>query len=360
MTSSKQLDFEMQGVGNETLNTNDKNTDDDKSNFGEEAFQSFVQNTTLHGARYLYAENIFRRLFWVLVLIASFSFCIFQVFKSIEAFNNRPFITKISSETNEKESMFNFPAVTLCNTNFFNKRRYRDAFKSMYNETEIEKKINDFSVLTTRAVDKMLTTDFKRRSPEIFQRLEGTKDIHRVQKILSHQIEEMLLPKRRHFLSCSINGKSCTEKNFTKHISSAYGGQCYTFNSAESGWPLLHATMAGQNSGLKLYLNIERNSYIQYTLRPWVGIVMIVHDQKSFPFMGEHGMLIQPGISTLCAIKRKKVGRLKLTLFGYNSFICARCFRVLPRVCCHSCERYYLKYLPHMKQLSVLCRDSKR
>ena len=301
----------MQGVGNETLNANDKNTDDDKSkssNCGEEAFQSFVQNTTLHGARYLYAENIFRRLFWVLVLIASFSFCIFQVLKSIEAFNNRPFITKISSETSEQEGKFNFPAVTMCNANFFNKRRYRYEFKSKYNETEIEKKINDISVLSTRAVDKMLTTDFKRRSPELFQRLESAKDINRVQEILSHQIEEMLLPKSRYFFSCSINGKPCTKENFTKHISSAYG-QCYTFNSAESGRPLLNATMAGQNSGLMLYLNIEKNSYIQNTLRPWVGIVMIVHDQKRFPFMGEHGMVIQPGISTLCAIKRKKVGR---------------------------------------------------
>ena len=84
-------------------------------------------------------------------------------------------------------------------------------------------------------------------------------------------------------------------------------GKCYTFNSAEGGNSLLHATPAGQNSGLKLRLNIERESYLYNTENPFVGLVILIHDQKTFPSVEEFGIKIQPGVSTLCAIKRRKV-----------------------------------------------------
>ena len=87
-------------------------------------------------------------------------------------------------------------------------------------------------------------------------------------------------------------------------MSLAYG-QCYTFNSGDSSHPLLHAFFAGQNSGLKLRLNIERDSYIASAVRPSEGLAIIVHDQKSFPFMEEFGLAIQPGISTLFHKEKK-------------------------------------------------------
>ncbi|XP_073241705.1 acid-sensing ion channel 1-like [Porites lutea] len=130
------------------------------------------------------------------------------------------------------------------------------------------------------------------------------------QLMLSHQIEEMLLPVSPQFHSCSVNGKKCTANNFTSHMSSLYG-LCYTFNSLKSGRPLLYATLSGKNSGLRLLLNIERDSYLATNIRPTVGLAIIIHDQKSFPFMDDFGTTVQPGISTLCAFRKRKIVNLK-------------------------------------------------
>ena len=271
----------------------------------KEGLKCFAENTTLHGARFLFVENVFRRLFWTLALTACISYCIFQVFTSLAAFYHRPFSTKISMKTSGENKEFPFPAVTLCNLNVFNKRRYRNFFKGFTNLTLIERKIQDISLLGTKA-DEIYKPEFIKRNLELFTRLETATDTLNVQGSISHQIEEMLLPSSSQFYSCSINGIPCTEKNFTSHISSAYG-QCYTFNSGENGHPVIHATFAGQNSGLKLRLNIERDSYIASTVRPSVGLAVIIHDQKSFPFIEEFGIAIQPGISSLCSLKRRKV-----------------------------------------------------
>ena len=296
----KQQSNVMPDMGNETPDSSSKDSK------GKEELKAFVQDTTLHGARFLFAENIFRRLLWTLAFIACVGYCFYQVFISVTAFYHWPFNTKISTSTS-KGNEFLFPAVTLCNLNAFNTRRFRDEIRMRHNINEklVERKLQDISLMVRRSKE-MLKEDFKKRNPELFLRQETAIGILSMQGNISHQIDEMLLPSSPHFYSCSINGRLCTAKNFTKHLSSAYG-QCYAFNSVESDQPLLPVTVAGRNSGLKLRLNIERDSYIRWPNHPFAGLAMIVHDQKSFPFMEEFGIAIQPGISTFCALKRKKV-----------------------------------------------------
>ncbi|CAH3015517.1 unnamed protein product [Porites evermanni] len=259
---------------------------DEKSNGG---LESFANDTTLHGARYLCDKNVFRRVLWTLVLIGSFSFCIYQVCETLVAFSQRPFITKVSTSTTETNESF-FPAVSLCNLNSFNTRRYRDILKSHnFSEPFIEKKIQDVLVIVNKD-KKAFNDEFVKRNPEFFQRQKTASEIM-AQLMLSHQIEEMLLPVSPQFHSCSVNGKKCTANNFTSHVSSLYG-LCYTFNSLKSGRPLLYATLSGKNSGLRLLLNIERDSYLATNIRPTVGLAIIIHDQKSFPFMEDFGTTI--------------------------------------------------------------------
>ena len=274
---------------------------DEKSN-GE--LESFANDTTLHGARFLCDKNIFRRVLWTLVLIGSFSFCIYQVYETLVAFSQRPFITKVSTSTNTKESFF--PAVSLCNLYSVNTRRYRNVLKShMLSEPFIQKKIQDLLVIANRD-KKAFNDEFVKRNPEFFQRQKTANDISMAQLMLSHQIEEMLLPVSPQFHSCSVNGKKCTAINFTSHLSSAHG-LCYTFNSLKSGRPLLYVTLSGKNSGLRLLLNIERDSYLATNIRPTVGLAIIIHDQRSFPFLEDFGTTVQPGVSTRCAFRKRKV-----------------------------------------------------
>ena len=274
----------------------------EKSNGG---LESFANDTTLHGARYLCDKNVFRRVLWTLVLIGSFSFCIYQVYETLVAFSQRPFITKVSTTTTETNEPF-FPAVSLCNLNSLNTRRYRNFLKSHnFSEPVIGKKIQDMLVIVNRD-KKALNDEFVKRNPEFFRRPKTANSRIMSQSNLSHQIEEMLLPVSPQFHSCSVNGKKCTANNFTSHMSSS-NGLCYTFNSLKNGRPLLYATLSGKNSGLRLLLNIERDSYLATNIRPTVGLAIIIHDQKSFPFMEDFGTTVQPGISTLCAFRKRKV-----------------------------------------------------
>ena len=144
---------------------------------------------------------------------------------------------------------------------------------------------------------------FKERNADFFDR-------NRVEAIIrenGHQIHEMLLPNvPPAFISCSFDGLLCGAENFSSFTSS-YFGQCFTFNSGQNRSPLLKTTMGGKNSGLKLRLNIQRDSYITDTKNPFVGVVIVIHDQNNFPFIGEHGIGVEPGAHTFFSIKMKKV-----------------------------------------------------
>ena len=274
-----------------------------------EELRSFAQDTTLHGARFLFADNIFRRLFWTGVVLGCFSHCCYQVFTCVFEFNKRPFNTKITTNTNTDNGVF-FPAVTLCNLNSLNTRRYLQMMSMHENRSIIERKFKDISLLLRRSKE-ISSQDFQNRNPELFLRPKTANSTTEFEELFSHQIEEMLLPGSPDFKSCSINGKPCDVKNFTSYKSFMFG-KCYTFNSAEGGNPPLQATMAGQNSGLKLRFNIESEGYLKSTLNTFAGLVILIHDQKTFPIVEEFGIKVQTGVSTLCAIKRRKVNAKKI------------------------------------------------
>lgn len=278
-------------------------------NHDKDGVRFFLQDTTLHGAKYLFVNNVFRRVIWIVAVISCFVFGSYQVYSSLTDFYGHPFHTILTTETAVNENKFSFPAVTLCNLNPLNKRRFRLLFNEVYHETptkeNIDIKLEGLSHMIRRSKE-VSTEEFKKRHPKLFKRAESEKEMIKSRQHLSHQIEDMLLPSSSDFTSCSINGMPCKAKNFTKKESATYG-QCYTFNSLDGDEPLLNATLGGRNSGLKLRLNVESSSYIGDSRIPTVGLTVIIHDQKSYPFMEEFGVIIQPGSSIECAIRRRKV-----------------------------------------------------
>ncbi|XP_078372764.1 acid-sensing ion channel 3-like [Oculina patagonica] len=281
-----------------------------------EELKSFAQDTTLHGARFLFADNIFRRLLWALAIVACLVYCGYQVYTCVTEFYKRPFNTKMTTHSNKDDNELFFPAVTLCNLNTFNTRRFRQISLRAFNKEEVERQLRDISLLASRSKE-VLSKEFIQRNPGFFFRpghAKAASDVNKLiglsKDILGYQIQEMILPSSSEFETCSINGKHCDARNVTSFINFMFG-KCYTFNSAEGSNSLLPATSAGQNSGLKLRLNIERESYLHNTLNPFVGLAILIHDQKTFPAVEEFGIKIQPGVSTLCAIKRRKIIKLE-------------------------------------------------
>lgn len=272
-----------------------------------ESLCSFAEATSLHGARFLSSGNVFRRVIWTMALTGSFGLCMYQVYQTVEAFYSRPFNTKITTKTANDGIDITFPAVTLCNFNFFNQRRYRDHAKrhNLSNE-DIELKIKAMEKMLAGSKD-VYNNESRQRNPELFFSTYGKlleKDNYF--KHFSHSIKDMLLPSSI-FNSCVINGRVCGSKNFTSFTNSGYG-QCHTLNSGHDGHRLINATLAGhRNTGLNLLLNIERDSYVDNPLLPFVGLTVLVHDQRTFPFMEQDSFSVQPGLRTVCAIKRKEV-----------------------------------------------------
>ena len=221
-------------------------TTQDKEKKGDhmpETLQCFLNATSLHGARFLYADNLLRRILWGLAILASFSVCCYQSYLSMKEFYQRPFITKITSKSPERNEMI-FPAVTLCNFNNANMKKVRYTLSRNYGlkEEEVAKKADQISRILLLSKDTM--KDDLDGIDDLFLR-----DGEAFLKEHSHQIDEMLLPNvPPTFLSCSFDGLQCGATSFTSFISSFYG-QCFTFNSGRNGGPLLKARMAGKNSG---------------------------------------------------------------------------------------------------------------
>ena len=273
---------------------------------GPQSLSSFLEATSLHGARFLPTGNVIRRVIWTLALLSCFGLSIVQVNKTMKAFYGRPFNTKITTKTANETTVIPFPAVTLCNSNFFNKRRYKDFAKitNVSNE-EIEQKFKVVEKILAGSND-VYNNESKQRYPELFNRTFGeVSENQNYFTLFSNRIEDMLLPSSI-FSSCYINGEICGAKNFTSFSNSFYG-LCYTFNSGLNGHPLINTTLAGHATGLNLLLNIERDSYLDNPIYPLVGLVVLVHDQRTYPFMEQNSFAAKPGHHTLCSIKRKKV-----------------------------------------------------
>ena len=62
---------------------NDNGNAKDDSQPKSETFRSFVEETSMHGARFLLSKNVFRRGFWTVLLILSSGYCFFQIYAGV-------------------------------------------------------------------------------------------------------------------------------------------------------------------------------------------------------------------------------------------------------------------------------------
>lgn len=204
-----------------------------------ETVSSFMEATTLHGARFLFSGGYFRRLIWSVALGFCFGYCIYQIFKAVDAFYGKPFNTRITKKGGNMNENLTFPAVSLCNFNSFN--RFIESLLAKSNDVFNSSSKKDHFYLFDRTICE-----------------DGSDTCYLT--LFSHQIDEMLLPSPT-FESCDVNGIPCGSSNFSSFINSVFG-QCYTFNSGHYGFPLINASMAGHLNGLKLLLQVERDSYL--------------------------------------------------------------------------------------------------
>ena len=158
-----------------------------------------------------------------------------------------------------------FPAVTICNKNYFR--------KSVAASTGIS--LNELvRFLNVAAGDPFLVKNFD------FHLFFNTyRDLIEEENSVffynnsGHQVEQMVH-------SCKFAGEDCSFWNFTQR--SSFNGNCYTFNSGINA-SALYSIKRGHRYGLEVTLNAEEYEYF-LAESVAVGFNVFVHDQDQFPY----------------------------------------------------------------------------
>uniref|UniRef100_A0A8C8VIH8 Sodium channel epithelial 1 subunit beta n=1 Tax=Pelusios castaneus TaxID=367368 RepID=A0A8C8VIH8_9SAUR len=105
---------------------------------------------------------------------------------------------------------------------------------------------------------------------------------------MGYQPEDMIL-------ACLYGAEPCSYRNFTP-IYHPDHGNCYIFNWGMNEEALISSN-PGAEFGLKLILDISQQDYIPY-LTSTAGARLMLHEQKSFPFLKDLGIYAMSGTET--------------------------------------------------------------
>ena len=118
-----------------------------------ETLKSFMLDTTLHGARFVFSKSLPRRCLWTLILVGSFAFCQYHKYESWMQFLQRPYSIGITLKST-KGSTLTFPAVTLCNVKPQNVQRALHLLDAQ-NKKDVKQIIDDVTKLLQFSKESM-------------------------------------------------------------------------------------------------------------------------------------------------------------------------------------------------------------
>ncbi|XP_062999249.1 amiloride-sensitive sodium channel subunit beta [Elgaria multicarinata webbii] len=117
---------------------------------------------------------------------------------------------------------------------------------------------------------------------------------------MGYRAEDMIL-------ACLYGAEPCNYRNFT-HLYHPDHGNCYIFNWGMDKKPLISSN-PGAEFGLKLILDISQNDYIPY-LTSTAGARLMLHEQKSFPFLKDQGIYAMSGTETSIGVLVDELQRM--------------------------------------------------
>ncbi|XP_053328279.1 amiloride-sensitive sodium channel subunit beta [Spea bombifrons] len=122
----------------------------------------------------------------------------------------------------------------------------------------------------------------------LFSKVPESERIH-----MGFKAEEMIL-------TCLFGGQACSYRNFT-HIYDPDYGNCYIFNWGQEGEELMVSASPGADFGLRLVLDINQEEYIPF-LQTTAAARLILHQQRSFPFLRDLGIYAMAGSETSISV----------------------------------------------------------
>ena len=215
-----------------------------------EGLRSFAENMTMHGIyRILTSKNKLFKAFWLVVLLASSSYVIYQLNEIFKDYSKHDVFITMEKRI---QTRLKFPSVTFCPGGGEMQSFTSDDIR---NQTKLE--------------EKLANADRGKTFIRWYQFHWGVD--HKYLKYPAH-FTKKLLP---------------------------YNGLCYTFNPDGRLFQYIGGKTFGLHIGL--FLNTTKN------YAKWVEVSLHQHDEFPFPFLD--GIVISPGFSTYIALKKRTILR---------------------------------------------------
>ena len=289
----------------------------DNNETSTKTWQEFVDNTTLHGIRYVFTKrHVIIRLLWLVLLLTSGGYYVFIVYGAIGKYFSRPVNTVISRK-HLKE--MDFPAITICSLNVFAKSKI---LMTDDNPLFASSGLNISSCAVTSGIrgDRPcgLSLLCSHTPPGYVYLTSGLpnctsqyrKDLLDVMNKSSHRpdIEEFLQRYSQNISAlvgpiCEFGWEQipCSVNDFATLVTP--WGMCYTFNSGTDS-EVKRVDSAGVSSGLTIILDAQTYEYTQGKYSE--GFKVLVHGQGEY-FDQWEGINVGPGQHAVVALSQKRV-----------------------------------------------------
>ncbi|XP_066239511.1 amiloride-sensitive sodium channel subunit beta isoform X1 [Saccopteryx leptura] len=125
-------------------------------------------------------------------------------------------------------------------------------------------------------------------------------------QVPTQELVKMGYPGEQLILACLFGAEPCSYRNFTSLFHPDYGN-CYIFN-----WGMTEKALPSANPGvefgLKLILDIGQEDYVPF-LTSTAGARLLLHEQRSFPFVKDEGIYAMSGTETSIGVLVDKLER---------------------------------------------------
>ena len=232
------------------------------------------QNTTSHAIPNIIRNpNKYIKGMWTAFFIVALGFCAYTIFQSLKAYLQ--YGTNIQIQI-QRVSVTDFPGITICNMNPFNKASSTQAY--------LNAKLVDYGL--EDAISILNGTNSTTQN-EALERLQVYFNTNNTLLVMDYILDFMrqtvvadttLTESDRYnlgisldsmLLSCSYNRKDCTSSDFSQFWHYKHGN-CYTFNGYNSVSRSNTISKAGSSSGLQLELYTSKGLILIINLKLFI------------------------------------------------------------------------------------------
>jgi acid-sensing ion channel 2 len=238
-------------------------------------------------------ESKLLKFIWFVCFSVSFAYCVVTIYNIIVEFIKFEVLINQQVIT---EAPVDFPAVTVCNLNPFD----RFTAQEYINRVLEKNNISHVSNITRIDINPKFVNNLIKASMLNDQNLTSDSIRH-----LGFDFDYMLL-------TCYFNDLPCNSSDFVRRYEYDYTN-CYTFNSGfdQQGnkVPIKQVNEAGSDRSLRLELFLGDDGFqSQFILNS--GARVVIHNQNTTPIISSEGKDISTGFQTNIGIKRSFLSKL--------------------------------------------------